>query len=138
MTAIYALALLLGFVAGLRSFTAPAAVFLQRGGVAGYLFGVGAILEMIMDAMPRTAARTSVQGLTARIVSGIVVGWFFCSFHGANALLGALLSVVGALAGTFLGLRARLAAIARLGARSAALLEDFMAIGLAIFAVARG
>lgn len=138
MTIVYAAALLLGFVAGLRSLMAPAAVFLQRGGIAGYLFSVGAILELIMDALPRAPARTGAQGVIARIISGIVVGWFVCSFRGANPFLGALLSVAGALAGTFIGLPVRVAAIQRLGALPAALLEDFVAIGLTIFAVTLG
>lgn len=62
MIIVYAAALLLGFVAGLRALTAPAVLFLQRGGIAGYFFGVGAIFEMVMDAMPQTPARTGAQG----------------------------------------------------------------------------
>jgi uncharacterized membrane protein len=129
--------LALGFVAGLRTLTAPAVLFLQRGGIAGYILGIGAVFEMVLDAMPRTPNRTGAAGLTFRIISGFLVGWIFCGSHGTNAILGALLGAVGALAGTFLGLRVRLAAIRRLGALPAALIEDAAAVGLAVLAVTR-
>lgn len=117
--------------------TAPAVLFLQRGGIAGYVLGVGAIFEFIVDAMPRAGSRTNPIGLTFRSISGIVVGWALCSFHGANPYFGALLGWGGAIAGAFLGLRVRLAAIQKLGALPAALLGDVVAVGLALLAVTR-
>jgi uncharacterized membrane protein len=137
MAIVYSGALTLGFVAGLRTLAAPAVLLLQRGGIAGYLLGIAAVFEMVVDAVPRVPARTGAPGLTFRIVSGMFVGWAFCSFHVVNPILGALLGGVGAVAGAFLGLRIRLAAIQRIGAFPAALLEDVVAVGLAVLVVTR-
>jgi uncharacterized membrane protein len=135
---LYLSALALGVVAGLRTFTAPAAVFLARGGVAGIVLAFVALGELIADKLPTMPSRTSPPALTARIVSGGFVGWYFLSSSdGRPAILGAGVGVVGALIGAFGGVRVRRFAIDRIGAIPAALCEDAIAIGIAAFVVTR-
>ena len=79
------LAFLIGFFAGLRSLTAPAAtawaVYLgwlkldrlaraYRFGTAVAIFTVLALVELVADKLPRTPSRTAPPGLIARIVDG--------------------------------------------------------------------
>jgi len=124
-------ALLLGIVAGLRSMTAPAALYLARGGLAGYILGILAIIELLGDLSPKAPPRTFPPGLIARIVSGAFVGWMICAWHAASPFGGALLGLIGALAGAYGGKAVRLWMIERLGAIAAALAEDAVAIALA-------
>ncbi len=127
----------LGIVAGLRTFTPLAAVFLMRGTVWGVVFSIAAVGEYVVDALPTTPSRTSAVGLSARIVSGAVAGWMIATMHTGPAILGAAAGVAGAVIGTFGGHAARLAAIARIGGYPAAALEDAVAIGLAAIIVTR-
>jgi uncharacterized membrane protein len=126
-----AIALLFGIIAGLRTMTAPAAFFLHRGGVAGYILAAAALGEYIYDASPNARSRTHPIGLTARVLSGGITGWFVAGIAGAAA------GVMGAVAGCYGGhaLRAKLLEI--MGSLPSALIEDAAAIGLAIFAVTR-
>jgi uncharacterized membrane protein len=137
MFTVLALALGLGFVAGLRALTAPAAVMLARGGIPGYVLAVLAITEYVTDALPATPARTALPSVAARAFSGAFVGWTITAMHGGSAITGAFSGIIGALIGTYGGKAARLAAIARIGAVPAALAEDAVAIGLAAFLVTR-
>jgi len=125
-------ALLLGVVAGLRSLTAPAALYLARGGIAGYVLTVAALGELVGDMLPKTPPRTFPPGLIARIASGAFVGWMLCAWHGAASVAGALVGVIGALIGTYGGKAVRLWLIERAGGVASALIEDVVAIGLAI------
>ena len=136
MTAALIAALGLGFVAGLRSLIAPAAVFLMRGGIAGIILAILALGELVTDLLPQTPSRTSPPALAARIVSGGVVGWIAGSAGGAG-VAGAVVGIVGALIGAYGGRAVRVAAIARIGAIPSALLEDAVAIGLAAYIVTR-
>jgi uncharacterized membrane protein len=131
------LALAIGFVSGLRTFTSLAAIFLERGGVWGYILGVCAIGEYVVDAMPWTPSRTAPVGLIARSISGAIAGWFIAGMHDGNAIVGAIAGVVGAVIGAFGGRAARAAAIRAIGALPAAYLEDAVAIGLAFVIVTR-
>ena len=131
------LALAIGFVSGLRTFTSLAAIFLVRGGVWGYVLGACAIGEYVVDALPWAPSRTMATGVIARIVSGAVAGWFITSAHGGSTLLGIIAGIIGALLGTYGGHAARLAAIAAIGAIPAAILEDAVAIGLSAVIVTR-
>jgi uncharacterized membrane protein len=121
----------LGLVAGSRALLAPAALFLTRGGIAGYILAVLSLAELVGDKLPQTPPRTSLPPLIMRILSGAVVGWFLCAFYGGSAYAGALLGIVGALIGTYGGKALRLWLIARTGAIPAALAEDAVAIVLA-------
>jgi uncharacterized membrane protein len=126
-----ALALLFGFIAGLRTFTAPAAYFLHRGGVAGYVLAAAALGEFVMDALPNTPSRTRPLGLVFRLISGGVVGWFVGAVPGAIA--GAVASMAGAFGGHFV----RMKLFDAIGPIPSALVEDAIAVGLAVFAVTR-
>lgn len=153
-TMIYMLAFLIGVVAGLRSMTPLAAVSwaarlgkLQLGGTwlaflgmtaTPYIFTVLAIGELIADKLPKTPSRKSPMGFGARIVSGAlcgaavstpIVGW----------MGGLVAGVIGAIVGTLGGYEFRARLVRATGGRDLpiALLEDVIAIGLAILVVSR-
>jgi uncharacterized membrane protein len=126
-----AIALLFGIVAGLRTMTAPAAYFLHRGGIAGYVLAVAALGEYIYDASPNARSRTHPIGLSARAISGGVTGWFVAGIPGAAA------GVVGAVASCYGGHAVRMKLFEKFGALPSALIEDVIAIGLAVLAVSR-
>ncbi|HEY2473959.1 MAG TPA: hypothetical protein VGI19_04075 [Candidatus Cybelea sp.] len=122
-------AALLGFLAGLRTFTAPAVLWLMRRGTPlAYVLGVLALLEYVADLSPRTPARTQPFGLIARACSGAFCGWAVTSQSGAPVVAGVLLGALAAVGGAYAGLAARTAAIERIGRVPAALLEDAVAI----------
>jgi len=131
------LALAIGFVSGLRTFTSLAALMLARGGVWGWVLAVAAVGEYVADALPRIPSRTRLPSIIIRPVSGSIAGWLIASGHGGSTADGAVLGIVGALAGTYGGHAARLAAIRRIGALPAALAEDAVAIALAAYIVTR-
>lgn len=129
-------ALLLGIVAGLRTFTAPAALQLARHrGPAAYALGVLAILEYGADLSPRVPARTSPGGMTARVLSGAFCGWTVTADAAPSRSHGAALGGCGAVIGAYLGLAARTRAISSVGRIPAALMEDGAAIAGAILIV---
>jgi uncharacterized membrane protein len=131
------LALCLGFVSGLRTFTPVAAVLLVRGGIWGIVLAVAAVGEYVADILPNTPSRTGAFGLLARSLSGAFVGWTIATMHGGSGFFGAIAGIVGALIGAYAGLAARLAAISRIGGYPAAIVEDAVAIGLAALIVTR-
>ena len=134
---VISLALALGFVSGLRTFTPVAAVMLVRGGIWGIVFAVAAVGEYVWDVLPNTPSRTQAMGLLARLVSGAFVGWMIATMHDGSGIFSAIAGIAGAVIGTYAGHAARLAAIARIGAYPAAIMEDLVAIGLAAFIVTR-
>ena len=127
------LALGLGFVSGLRTFTPVAAVMLVRGGIWGIVLAVAAVGEYVVDVLPNTPSRTQARGLSARVVSGAFVGWMIATMHDSSGMFGAIAGIAGAVIGTYAGHAARLAAIARIGGYPAAIVEDLIAIGLCSF-----
>ena len=129
------LALGLGFVSGLRTFTPVAAVLLVRGGISGIVLAVVAVGEYVWDVLPNTPSRTQAMGLSARVISGAFVGWMIATMHDGSGMFGAIAGIAGAVIGTYAGHAARLAAIARIGGYPAAIVEDLPAIGLAAFIV---
>jgi uncharacterized membrane protein len=137
MDSMWLLALGLGVVTGLRTFTAVAAIGLSRGGVWGYILAAGAIVEYIVDVLPTTPSRTQLRGLIGRLVAGGIAGWWFAELHGGNTIVSAVLGVAGAVIGTYGGHTARIAAIRAIGGLPAAIVEDFVAIGLAALIVTR-
>jgi uncharacterized membrane protein len=129
----YVAAALIGVVAGLRTFTAPAVLWLVRHrSPVAYLLGVLALLEFAGDLSPKTPARTGLVGLSARVISGAFCGAAITAAAGHSLFIGALLGALGALVGAYGGLAARLRAIALIGPIPAALLEDAIAIAGAV------
>lgn len=141
----YALALLIGVVAGLRTFTAPAAIswaawsgdLALEGSwlaVLGYtwtpwIFTLLALGEFVGDQLPSTPSRTVPMQFGARLLSGAICGAAIGWPHAA--LLGGLLAgIAGAVIGTLGGhaFRRRLAAVFKKDP-PAAFIEDAIAIG---------
>jgi|SRR5262245_32984842 len=147
-------AFLIGIFAGLRSLTAPAATAwaahlgwlkLERplsliGSVpAVAAFTLFAVVELVMDKLPNTGARTAPPGLIARIVMGGLTGACVAVAGGAGAALGAVLGAVGGVVGCFGGYHLRRRLVSALGCPDIyiALLEDLVAIGGSLWAVSR-
>ena len=146
----------IGFVAGLRSMTAPAVVawaaYLGWIDVQGSplafmgsimavaIFSLFAIGELIGDKLPIIPKRTDLMPLLARIVTGALCGasLYLATHHslGAGALIGGIAAVIGAFAGYHL--RAKLVNGLHIKDVLVALVEDLLAIGLALFFVSRG
>jgi uncharacterized membrane protein len=155
MNHIFALALGIGVVAGLRSLTAPAAVawaanlgwlnlqdspfafMASAGAVAAFsLFAIG---ELIADKLPQIPKRTAAFGLGARILTGGFCGACLCSANKESLFIGVVLGAVGAVIGAFGGyeIRKRLAVKLNIRDTFIAISEDLIAIGLACFLVSR-
>jgi uncharacterized membrane protein len=142
----FLLSFLLGFVDGLRSLTAPAVVcwaahlgWLHFAGTKFafidhrstlMLFTLLAIIELIVDKLPKTPARTAPLGLIARIVLGGASGLALATGAGISAPLGAVIASIGAIAGAFAGYHIRRAVVfkAHLPDLVAAIAEDAIAI----------
>src|SRR5580692_8983377 len=151
---VYALAFLIGVIAGLRSITAPAAVswaarlgwlhlentWLAFLGFAAtpYIVSLLALGELVADKLPNTPSRKAPVGFIARIATGALCGAAFGA--ASQAMIGALLAgMLGAVAGTLGGYAFRMRLVRAIGGNDlpAALLEDAIAICGAIFIVSR-
>jgi uncharacterized membrane protein len=148
-----AFALTIGFVAGLRSMTAPAAVSWAAcyGGVnlqgtplqflgssmAVAIFSLAALAEYVADKLPRTPNRTSAGPLIGRILLGGLSGAALVTAHGGMLLAGAVLGGIGAVIGAHVGyhVRRRLVSDARVNDIVVAVGEDALAILLAYLLV---
>ncbi len=147
------LALGIGIIAGLRSFTAPAVVawaaFLKWinlshtwaswvGTLAAVIvFSLLAVGELFLDKQPKTPARTAPPSFGARILFGAFAGAVIGTAWGYIwSALGA--GIIGAVLGTLGGYQARTRLVASHGRDlPIALLEDAVAVlgGFAIAAV---
>jgi uncharacterized membrane protein len=149
------LALSIGFVAGLRSLTAPAVVawaahlgwihlhgsplaFMGTTWAVG-IFTVLALVELVADLLPNTPARTAAVGLSARIITGGLSGACLAVSGGTTPWVGAVAGAVGGIAGAFGGYHARvgLDRALRVPDFVIAIPEDLVAIGLGILSVSR-
>lgn len=148
-------ALGIGIVAGLRSFTAPAAVSwaaclgwlnlhgtaLQFMGsrVAVVILSLLALAEYVADKLPRTPNRTKPGPLTGRIVMGGLTGACLTVAAQQSLLAGAVLGGVGAVIGAYGGyqIRRRLVSGLRVKDIVIAIPEDLVAIGLAYLFVSQ-
>jgi uncharacterized membrane protein len=144
----------IGVIAGLRSLTAPAVVswaaalrwlhldttplaFLGYAATP-YIFTVLAIAELIADKLPQTPSRKAPPGLIARILMGALCGAAFGAIRD-EMHLAAIAGVVGAIVGMLGGYELRVRLARAIGKDlPAALLEDAIAIGGALFLVTRG
>jgi len=138
------LALLIGIVAGLRAFTAPAVVawaaylgWLPLGGTplaflthvaAPWILTVLAIVELIGDQLPRTPSRKVPVQFGTRILTGALSGAAMGA-AGGQLVVGLVAGVAGAIIGTLGGAAAR-AKLAAAFKRDlpAGLIEDAVAI----------
>ena len=147
-------AFLIGFFAGLRSLTAPAAtawaVYLGWMRLERPLSLIGslpsvviltvlAVAELVADKLPKTPNRTSPPGLIARAVTGGVTGACVAVSGAQGALIGALLGALGGVVGCFAGYQARQRLVKALGTRDiyVALLEDVVAVAGSLWVVSR-
>ncbi|MFV8230056.1 DUF4126 family protein [Mycolicibacterium fortuitum] len=146
------LALLIGVVAGLRAFTAPAAVawaaalsWINLDGtwaqwlahpVTVTVLTILAVVELVTDQLPRTPSRKTPVQFAARLITGAFAGavigtaWGY-TFGGLGA------GLVGAVLGTLGGYEARSRLVARNDGHDlpVALVEDAVAV-LGGFAIA--
>jgi uncharacterized membrane protein len=148
---VYLPAILIGFIAGLRTFTAPAAVSwaahlgwlpLQNTPLAflgftvtPYILTLLAMGELIADALPMTPSRKRPVSFAARLVSAALSGAAIGTAGGSLAA-GLVAGVIGTVIGTLAGYEARI----RLGKAfgrdlPAALLEDLIAVGGAMLVI---
>jgi len=155
MNYVFAFALGVGFVAGLRAFT-PAAVvawaahlgWLNLNGsplafmgstIAAVIFSLLALFELFVDLQPSTPKRTAPFPLIARILTGGLCGASLCVASHQVWITGAILGGIGGAIGAFAGYEIRRRLVAGLNIKDilVALLEDLVAIGLACFFVSR-
>jgi uncharacterized membrane protein len=146
-------AFLVGIVSGLRAFTPPAVAswFARSGSLAvassplafmgfkytAIVFTALALFEIVNDKLPKTPSRKTPPQFIARILSGALTGGTIGA-AGGSLLLGIFLGAIGAVLGTLGGAAMRAKLAAAFGRDlPAALLEDVMAIGLAIIFLLR-
>ncbi|WP_341315117.1 DUF4126 family protein [Paraburkholderia sp. IMGN_8] len=149
---IYLIALIIGIVAGLRTFIAPAAIsWLAYTNPSHYLgtwasfmssvwavgiFSILVIVEFVTDQLPKTPSRKVPMQFIPRLVSGGFCGAVLGASSG-NLIGCAVTGVVGAAIGTFSGFeyRSRLAKLFGGRDRPAAVIEDLTALVIAYVAV---
>src|SRR5437660_6870245 len=150
-----ALALGMGFAAGLRSLTPPAVVAwaahlgwlnlsdsplrFMGSTIAVVIFSLLAVGELITDLLPQTPKRTAPVPLGARILTGGLCGACVCAASNQSLIIGAILGAIGGVIGAFAGYEIRKRLVAALNIKDifVALLEDLVTIGLACFFVSR-
>jgi uncharacterized membrane protein len=140
----------IGFVAGLRSMTAPACVswaaylgwidlsnspfyFLSFQAVV-ILLTVWALFELVLDKTDKIGDRTGALGLIFRIVTGSVSGAAVYVGAGGALTFGALIGLAGAMIGTFGGYYSRRAIVEKssVSGFSVAIAEDILAVALGL------
>ncbi|HWN99564.1 MAG TPA: DUF4126 family protein [Blastocatellia bacterium] len=147
-------AFLIGFFAGLRSLTAPAATAwaahlgwlkLERplaiiGSIPSVvILTVLAVGELVADKLPKTPSRTSPVGLIARIVTGGLTGACVGAGGRGGVLLCTLLGALGGVVGCFAGYQARTRLVKALGTPDfyVAVVEDLVAIAGCLWVVSQ-
>ncbi|GAC1438517.1 MAG: hypothetical protein NVSMB51_14550 [Solirubrobacteraceae bacterium] len=125
---------LIGFAAGLRTFTPAAAIVLRRAPAhpAWRAFPALAAGEYVWDKLPIATSRLEPPALIARLASGAAGGWLV-----AGRASGALAGTAAAALAAPLGYHARRWLRPRLGVPDAgwALAEDCAAVGAAALAL---
>ena len=102
-----------------------------------YIVTLMAIAELVNDKLPKTPSRLIPPQFITRIVTSALCG-LAIGFSGNEIIIGLVAGIIGAVAGTFGGAKAR-SLLARTFGRDlpAALLEDAVALGIAAFALFR-
>ena len=146
--ALYFLALLIGVVAGLRTFTAPAAVSwaarlgalpLQGTPLAflgytatPYVITLLALIELYADQTPNMMSRKAPASFAIRVISGALCG-AAVGAAGGSLTGGLIAGAIGAVIGTLQGYDARIRLAKMFGKDlPAALIEDLVAVIAAI------
>ena len=155
MNYVFAMAVGIGIVAGLRSLTAPAVVAwaahvgwlnlhssplaFMASTAAVAVFSLLAIGELIADKLSNTPKRTALVPLLARVLTGALCGTCLCAATGKSLLAGAILGATGGVIGAFAGYKARKSLVDHLRIKDffVAICEDLVAIGLAFLFVSR-
>jgi uncharacterized membrane protein len=153
---LYARALALGVVCGMRSLLAPALIsrkLAENGAPSGSpeykllkelgspavttTLGIIAAGELAADKLPQAPNRTILPSVLFRTLSGAVVGALFMTSRGGDRAVGAALGAVGAVAGTYGGYELRRLITKELGVPNiaAGVLEDVVATGICIKAL---
>jgi hypothetical protein len=133
--------LLLGVATGGRSslgLAGPTVTAADAGAGKKLAALVSLVGELYTDKQPATPDRTSAAALPARLASGAGGGALLARRQGANAALPVLAGMAGSAAGSFGGLAWRRWAGTRMPALQAALVEDGVAVGLALAACLPG
>jgi uncharacterized membrane protein len=151
----FGLAFGIGIVAGLRTFTAPAAVswaahlgwlnlqgspFAFMGStVAVAILSLAAIGEYVNDVLPKTPSRTKPGPLVARIVTGGLSGACLCASANQSLIVGAVLGAAGGVIGAFAGYQARTRLVSGLKVKDMfiAIPEDVVKIAIGYCLVSR-
>jgi uncharacterized membrane protein len=94
---------------------------------------------MVVDQLPSTPSRVQARGLTARMILGAFSGACIAVAGGQSIAIGAVLGLVGGIAGAFAGYQARTRLVKALKVRDLfiALPEDAVAIAAGLFIVSR-
>jgi uncharacterized membrane protein len=155
MNYILALALGIGFAAGLRALTPPAVaawaahlgwlnlnhspLAFMGSTVTVVIFSLLAVFELIGDVRPQTPKRTAPAPLIVRILMGALCGASLCAASNQALSIGAILGAVGAVIGAFGGYETRRRLATALNTKDIfiALLEDLVTIGLSFFFLTR-
>jgi len=142
---LYLSALLIGIVAGLRAFTAPAAVawaawlgwlpvadswaWFMGHWITPWIFSVLSVVEFVNDQRPSTPSRKAPTQFGARLVMGALSGATIGAAAGMS-IAGLVAGLVGAVIGTLGGYEARKRLVAATGGRDLpiALVEDAVAV----------
>ena len=150
---VFIFAIGIGIVDGLRTLTAPAMVswaahlgWLNLQGtplafmgstISVAIFSLLALVEYVIDKLPKTPARIEPPSLIARIIMGGLSGACLGVSGGSSLLLGTVLGAIGAVVGAFAGYHARKGLVNALEVKDIfiAIPEDLVAIGLAYFIV---
>jgi uncharacterized membrane protein len=151
---LFVLSLLIGMSAGLRSLTPLAVVAwgaqswpgvqqswlgFMAAPAAAYLLTALAVGELVADKLPFTPSRLKPGPLTGRILSGGLCGAVLWAAAQQPMIGGAIAGALGGAAGSFGGYAARrhLTTTRRLPDLAVALVEDVVAIGLAVLVASR-
>jgi uncharacterized membrane protein len=155
MNYVFAFAIGIGIVAGMRSLLAPAVVawaahfdLLNLNGshlafmgsrTAVAIFSIFAIGELVADKLPKTPKRTAFAPLSARILLGGLSGACLFAATEKSLLAGGVLGGIGGLIGAFAGYEIRRRIVNNLHIKDllVAICEDVVAIALACFLVSR-
>ena len=144
---------MLGFATGLRSMTPMAILcwfaylrhlpihhtwaFWAANLVTAIVFSVLALGEYVGDKLPNTPNRTAAFPLIARLCFGGLAGGIAATGLHGSLVEGALLGLIGALAGTYLGfwLRTGIRNHYQCSDMPLAIAEDVLAIGISVLAM---